>query len=650
MKFKVLALKINEETTFTKNLKKGVLYQFANDYEFIYKKVDVQPLDQHYKNLIRINPLNSYPSQLYDVVNDGKNTCHINITAIVGKNGSGKSSILELLYLFIYCLSERKRLKRDRERNTRSAAQNKSVSSFFEEENAKINQLLSQTGIEIYYEFGEKFYLIENSKDSISFRSLENGTWKKEKFDVSQFFYTLCVNYSIYGLNSSDRYFWLDSLFHKNDGYKVPLVITPWREKGAIDINNELHLAQTRVMANIIDDSFVSENIIDQKKLEGFEFTISPDRIGHIGPYSLGYVFKHTKEQQGIDLITLFENFIAHYRNEMRFPIASALDFLRKEMENSNTAEILKFRFTSTQEFDKWTIQCLLAKYILTKIVKICMRYPAYNHHITIWHTANNMGEIKLINNEKDLLKQLWQDKTHVTLKLKQAVIAFLHQYLLEHKWEKKRHPENYDLAIYTTELDFREFSAMAKTAFKSSKRKERKVNEYIPTGFFKPTLLLSDKGERFSFSTLSSGEQQIVHSIHSIIYHILNLESLKERPNNYQVVNLILDEIELYYHPEYQRQFINKLLESLKKLKLSGIKGINIIFSSHSPFILSDIPHCNVMKLMDGVPLGFEDQKKTFGANIHEMLTDAFFLDENSNGRFCGKKYSRVSEVAASA
>ena len=45
----------------------------------------------------------------------------------------------------------------------------------------------------------------------------------------------------------------------------------------------------------------------------------------------------------------------------------------------------------------------------------------------------------------------------------------------------------------------------------------------------------------------------------------------------------------------------------------------------THSPFILSDIPHSNIL-CMDNE--GVQISRKTFGGNIHEMLGDAFFME----------------------
>ena len=43
--------------------------------------------------------------------------------------------------------------------------------------------------------------------------------------------------------------FWIEALFHKNDGYRTPIVLNPFRERGNIDINVETELAEQRSIA-----------------------------------------------------------------------------------------------------------------------------------------------------------------------------------------------------------------------------------------------------------------------------------------------------------------------------------------------------------------------------------------------------------------
>ncbi|MES2826757.1 MAG: AAA family ATPase [Bacteroidota bacterium] len=641
MEFKLLALKLNKKSSYTKNLKEGVLYQFTQEFKFIYDSDKKRKVKSGHSNLIAIEQLNTYPHDLYDFINL-KSTHQVNITAILGKNGAGKSTLLELLYLLIYCLSERKQLLSDRDTNAKLIERNQFV-DYHKQLNKKIDDILEESQMELYYKFDNDFYLASNSGKQINFYVLNDKKWEVKEFDRSKFFYTICVNYSLHGLNSSGNYFWLNGLFHKNDGYKTPLVITPWREQGNMNINTELHLAQTRILANLISESFESQNIIDDKVIAAVEFKVVPDSIGRINAFSLSFIYNNTKKINGVDLIDLFEKIIISYDPSVKPKLDEVLKFLKEDLIKNDKDSVVamnEFSFDNQRPVDRQLIRCLLAKYIITKIVKICMKYSEFRQFTGFWSfEENSVANVLLINKVEKLPQKLKADQTHVTLKLKQAINAFLFDYLDENSWVKERNPENLERVIYITSLDFTNIQVMIKSAFERSKQKKKSVAQFIPTGFFLPTIFVKNNSGNFPFGQLSSGEQQMVHSIHSILYHIINLDSLAESKEPYKAVNLVLDEIELYYHPEFQRLFVNKLLDSLSRLKLKCISGFNIIFSTHSPFILSDIPHRNVLKLKDGNPVTFDDEARTFGSNIHEMLTDSFFLDQNLIGAFAERK-----------
>ena len=76
---------------------------------------------------------------------------------------------------------------------------------------------------------------------------------------MQSLFYTIVINYSHNAYNSLEyqseimgRYkkkFWIEALFHKNDGYRTPIVLNPFRERGNIDINVETELAEQRSIA-----------------------------------------------------------------------------------------------------------------------------------------------------------------------------------------------------------------------------------------------------------------------------------------------------------------------------------------------------------------------------------------------------------------
>lgn len=133
------------------------------------------------------------------------------------------------------------------------------------------------------------------------------------------------------------------------------------------------------------------------------------------------------------------------------------------------------------------------------------------------------------------------------------------------------------------------------------------------------------------TLSQMSSGERQFMHSLSYIIYHLNNLQSVKDGSYRvrYHNVNLIFDEAELYYHPNFQRKFISSLIKMLSWSNINPniIRGVNILVVTHSPFVLSDVPKCHTLYLRDGM-VDNDNHKETFCGNVHQLLGDNFFMD----------------------
>jgi glycosyltransferase involved in cell wall biosynthesis len=106
----------------------------------------------------------------------------------------------------------------------------------------------------------------------------------------------------------------------------------------------------------------------------------------------------------------------------------------------------------------------------------------------------------------------------------------------------------------------------------------------------------------------------------------------------SYKCFNIILDEIELYFHPEFQRIFIYELIKSINHLKGFNYK-YNIIFLTHSPFILSDIPTANILKLDKGDIKNNSVDEETYAANVHDLLANDFFLENGFMGEYAKQK-----------
>ena len=165
-----------------------------------------------------------------------------------------------------------------------------------------------------------------------------------------------------------------------------------------------------------------------------------------------------------------------------------------------------------------------------------------------------------------------------------------------------------------------------------------------LPPPIYKWDIIFNKKDDSdvpIELDSFSSGEKQMLSSIGSVIYHLQNLSNTASRVS-YRNVNLIMEEIELYYHPEYQRLFFTRLLDMIKRAKLHNIQNINIVFVTHSPFILSDIPKCNVLFLKAGMPKD-DMQENTFGANIHSLLKNGFFMPNLPIGEFAYEKINKL-------
>ena len=159
-----------------------------------------------------------------------------------------------------------------------------------------------------------------------------------------------------------------------------------------------------------------------------------------------------------------------------------------------------------------------------------------------------------------------------------------------------------------------------------------------ITPSIFVTDLIFKDEftKKEINLSSFSSGELQLLNSFSYVLYHLKNLEcdktELANKNNidyhNYKNFLIVFDEAELYMHPEYQRLFLYRLIESINNCNFNTKTQIQILIATHSPYILSDIPLQNVLLLDNGeiqTKNLFEDQ--TFAANIYDLLQKQFFI-----------------------
>lgn len=173
----------------------------------------------------------------------------------------------------------------------------------------------------------------------------------------------------------------------------------------------------------------------------------------------------------------------------------------------------------------------------------------------------------------------------------------------------------------------------------------QKEILNHLSRNYYNQNVRVSNfLGIKSTDRKLSSGENALLN-FYSILYEcVQNMD--KEKIHDEYV--LLLDEADLGYHPEWKKRFVNSIVKSLPLFfKFSNIQStIQIIFITHDPLTLSDIPRKNVIfldKNGQGETIISNDNKETFGANIHDLLADSFFLSDSLMGDFAKEKIDRT-------
>jgi hypothetical protein len=106
-----------------------------------------------------------------------------------------------------------------------------------------------------------------------------------------------------------------------------------------------------------------------------------------------------------------------------------------------------------------------------------------------------------------------------------------------------------------------------------------------------------------------------------------------------------VIDEGEIGFHPQWQKEYLNNVIHFLNRL--SDLK-VQLIITSHSPFVLSDLPKSNVILLNKDkdnktITDSLSVKEETFAANIHELFADSFFMRNGTIGDFAKRKIEEV-------
>lgn len=140
----------------------------------------------------------------------------------------------------------------------------------------------------------------------------------------------------------------------------------------------------------------------------------------------------------------------------------------------------------------------------------------------------------------------------------------------------------------------------------------------------------------------MSTGEGNLIE-IFSQLYTYLSMHE-----ESSEDIILLVDELESGMHLEWSRRLIKILINNLSEILEDEGKGreIQLIFTTHSPYMLSDIKPGNVIMLEKNQETGYSEGKvlqNTFAKNIQEIMKEN--LIDNIYGDFALAKINSMIE-----
>lgn len=645
----------------------------------------------------------------------------VNISAIVGKNGCGKSSLTEFLIRLI----------------NNFAIKTGEVSSTFQ-----YDKYANKAYGRVYYETDNHLHYIEcftsgqkYGEINVEYSDYSNNSEMNKK----NFFYSIISNYSLYAYNSNDNdKKWMDKLIRKNDGYQMPIVINPMRDRGNIDINAENNLAKLRLISIFSQaENSLGRKINDQKYAEGVFMSTkhSSKLISYIRnkfsvdnlkffPFN-GYIYdpeilNMNNKDVNIDYFnneiqfwtTFDKNFWSKYsflikhvnliakdlQSDKSTPINDYLGLLlkilkirnldpnnvvtesietlkencqflnsiqfqrlmiiihiselweKKKIFDSDASNLAFSKLDEYYESEKPEVQAYL--YIIYKTISIFETYEPYNKFFDFEFKEFVLfdGEYEkgtsILNKLDKYFEDLFDKNDRIKVNYKSLKLRQTLNYLMLPNLKKEYH-----LIENTTTIPnksyYLEFDELHQLIEKYKDHDDDENMSLLPPPIFSTEIIIKENSETFMLSSMSSGELQMLYSVGALIYHLRNLDYKVSNESfiQYKYVSLILEEVEQYFHPEYQQDYVRTLLTYIGNACFKNIKGINIVLVTHSPFVLSDIPKQNVLFLERGMPT-YSMQQNTFGANIHSMLQNGFFLNGLPIGEFAKEKINELTKT----
>ncbi|WP_371540830.1 AAA family ATPase [Flavobacterium sp. Arc3] len=529
-----------------------------------------------------------YIADFYNINKSGANV--VNVSSIIGKNGTGKSSILNFL------------------KNNLSSGLN------------------LQEEIILVYKENDVYKMIATSEfkyDSQIITEIQLFKKKKPEKEIDHFF---DFGYEFKGFPNTD-FVYFSNVFDGTPGgslhglYDISTNCLIFEDYKMAILQGTASKNANQVGVHLIEDIF--------RQLKFLTNDISKDKITFQLPEEIGI---------SVNLDYLLYNTASQKDNEFQ-----------KEFDNFKNLVLNEYA-SSNDEFNQ-SLKVFIC-YVLLNLVKelITVNVPSEEHEFKIKYNSNfilSKDKIPLVNLTFDDCVQSFFEEIKKQLDNLKYNFPSLKQLIGDNQVFIKYIIDNQD-KFENSYLNSQESKIFID--IKNENIIDKFLELYLKTYTVNSYL-------NFEWRSISSGEKALLN-IYSRFFSISDSHKFGQKLAKNVII--LIDEGDVYLHPSWQKKFVKNILEYLPVIfsrdEHGNKRNLQIIFTTNSPIPASDLLSYSTIflerttieingksEMVVTVKDSLNDQKQTFAANIHTLLSDSFFIKDGLIGDFAALKINSL-------